>query len=74
MEFVTVYRTFNIVEAQVVRARLETAELHPTVANDISSVSIDGYTLATGGVLVQVPEGEAVSARELIEDSEHPTA
>ena len=74
MDFVTVYRTFNIAEAQVVRSRLEAAEMHPSVANDTSSVSIDGYTVATGGVLVQVPEDEAVSARELIENCEHPTA
>lgn len=74
MDFVTVFRTFNIAEAQVVRSRLEAAEFHPNVANDIASVSIDGYTVTTGGVLVQVPEAEAVSARELIEDSENPTA
>ena len=74
MDFVTVFRTFNLAEAQIVRSRLETAEFHPTVANDIASVSIDGYTGATGGVLVQVPEAEALSARELIQDSEHPTA
>lgn len=72
MDLITVYRTFSIAEAQVVRSRLETAEFHPTVANDISSVSMDGYTMAAGGVLVQVPDTEAASARELIEASEHP--
>jgi len=74
MDFVTVYRTFNLAEAQVVRSRLEAAEMHPSVVNDNAAVSLDGYTLAAGGVFIEVPEAEAASARELIEDSEHPTA
>ena len=74
MNLVTVYRTFNIAEAQVVRGRLEAAEMHPVVANELSSVSIDGYTLAAGGVLVQVPQEEGEGARQLIEASEKSTA
>ncbi len=70
MNLVTVYRTFSLAEAQVVRSRLEAAELHPVVTNEIAAVSIDGYSQAAGGVLVQVTEDEAVAARELIEDSE----
>ncbi len=71
---VTVYRTFNIAEAQVVRSRLEAAELHPEVINEIASVSIDGYTQATGGVQVQVPDEEAEAARLLINESEQSPA
>jgi hypothetical protein len=71
MELVTVYRTFSIAEAQVVRSRLEAAEMHPTVANEYAAVSIDGYSQAAGGVIVQVPEEEAGPARELITDSEN---
>jgi hypothetical protein len=74
MNLVTVYRTFSLVEAQVVRSRLDAAEFHPEVANEFASVSMEGYTQAAGGVLVQVPENEAVAARELISDSEHPAA
>lgn len=74
MELITVYRTFNLTEAEVVRSRLDAAELHPSMANDNASVSIDGYTVATGGVLIRVPENEAAAARELIEASEQTQA
>ena len=74
MNLVTVYRSFSLAEAQVVRSRLDAAEFHPEVANELSSLSIDGYTQAAGGVLVQVPENEAAGACELISDSEHPSA
>jgi hypothetical protein len=74
MNLVTVYQTFSIGEAQVVRSRLEAAGLHPEVANEIAAVSIDGYTQAAGGVKVQVPDDEAEGARELISDCEQPGA
>ena len=74
MDFVTVFSTFNIAEAQVVRARLEVSELHPHLVNETASVSIDGYTMATGGVQVQVPEAEAAAARELINSKDTPAA
>jgi hypothetical protein len=74
MSLITVYRTFSIAEAQVIRSRLEAAEFHPEVANEIAAVSIDGYSQAAGGVLVRVPEEEALAAREVIEDGQQPTA
>ena len=70
MNLVTVYSTFSIAEAEVVRSRLDAAALHPEVANAIAAVSIDGYTQATGGVQVRVPEDEVESARMLIEDGQ----
>jgi hypothetical protein len=74
MNLVTVFQTFNIAEAHIVRSRLDAAEFHPVVANEIASVSIDAYTQATGGLLVQVPEDEARAARELIEECERSQA
>jgi hypothetical protein len=62
----TVYRTFNPLDAQLVRSRLEAAGLHATVTGELSALSMEGYSLSTGGVLVQVPEVEAVEARELV--------
>jgi hypothetical protein len=70
MTTVTVYRTFNIADAQLVRSRLEAAEFHPELANELAAVSIDGYTQATGGVQVRVPEDEAEAALELINASQ----
>ncbi len=66
MNLVTVYRAFNPAEAQLVCSRLEAAHLHALVTNELSALSMDGYALAAGGILVQVPEEEAADARELI--------
>ena len=66
MSFVTVLTAFRPAEAQLVRSRLEAAEFHPFVADELSALSIDGYSLATGGIRVQVPEPEAADAREFL--------
>ena len=59
MELVTVYTTFNPTEAQLTRSRLEAANFHPFVADELSALGIEGCSLATGGIRVQVPEAEA---------------
>ena len=61
MSMVTVFRSFNSAEAQVVHSRLEAAQFHPEIANELATSS-----LGTGGILVQVPAGEADDARTLI--------
>ena len=73
MNFITVFQTFSLAEAQIVRGRLETDGFHPEVVNEIAAVSMDGYSMAVGGVLIQVPEAEGVAAREVIEASENST-
>jgi hypothetical protein len=50
MEPVVVYRTFNIADAHVVRASLESAGFHPEVINEIASLTMEGYSMAGGGV------------------------
>jgi len=67
MDFVTIFKAFSPAEAQLVRSRLEAASFHPFVADELSALSIDGYSLATGGIRVQVPEAEATDAREFLE-------
>jgi hypothetical protein len=67
MKLVTVYRTFSPADAQLVRSRLEAANLQAAVTNELSALSMEGYSLATGGIQVQVPEDQAADARELIE-------
>ncbi len=66
MELVTVFRAFNPADAQLVRSRLEASNLQATVVNELSGLSIDGYSMAAGGILVQVPEDQVEDARELI--------
>jgi hypothetical protein len=70
MKLVTVRQTFSPAEAQVVRSRLEAADFQPSLAHELSSLSLDGFPL----VLVQVPEDEAVAARELLDADEPPAA
>jgi hypothetical protein len=50
----------------LVRSRLEAADLHPTVSHELSALSLEGYALSAGGILVQVPESEADDARQII--------
>jgi len=66
MKLVTVFTAFNPAEAQLARSRLEAAEFHPFVTNELAALSIDGYALAAGGIHVQVPEDEAADAKEFL--------
>ena len=65
MQFVTVSKEFNDAEAQMKRARLEAAGFHVVIMNEASSIWM-GTPIATGGILLQVPEVEAADAREFL--------
>ncbi len=62
----TIFTAFSPAEAQLVHSRLEAAGFHPFVADELSALSIEGYSLAAGGIRVQVPETEAADAREFL--------
>jgi hypothetical protein len=66
MKLITVYSAFQPVDAQLARSRLEAAGFLASVAHEASSLVMDGYSMATGGILVQVPEDQAEEARALI--------
>ena len=66
MSLVTVCTAFNPAEAHLVRSRLEAAQFHAVVTHELSALSLDGYALAAGGILVQVPEAEATDARAFL--------
>ena len=72
MSLVTVHTSFSPADAQLVRSRLDAARFHAVVMHELSALSIDGYSMATGGILVQVPEEEAADARELLESANTP--
>ena len=72
MQMVTVSTAFNPADAHLVRSRLEAAEFHPVVKNELAALSMDGYGLAVGGILVQVPEAEAADAREFLDAPDLP--
>ena len=67
MELVTVFRTFSPGEAQLIRSRLEAAGFMAQVTHELSALSLDGYSMAAGGVRVQVPAEQAEEARALID-------
>ncbi len=66
MPLVTVSTAFNPADAQLTRARLEAAGFHAVVSHELSALSLDGYALAAGGILVQVPADEAAEAKEFL--------
>jgi hypothetical protein len=66
MELVTVFRTFSPAEAELIRSRLEAAEFTATVTHELAALSLEGYSMAAGGVLVQVPDDEAADAKALL--------
>ena len=72
MSLVTVSSAFNPADAQLVRSRLEAAGFHAVVTHELSALSLDGYALAAGGILVQVPAEEAADARELLASDTSP--
>lgn len=69
MDMVTVFRTFNLPEAQVIRGRLEAAGLFARVRNEQSTLA-GGAGIAGVEYRVDVPEAEAPAARALVEQSE----
>ena len=70
MKLVTVYTSFSSADAQLIRSRLDAAGFHAMVQHELSSLSMEGYSMAAGGILVQVPDSEAQDARALIESNE----
>lgn len=66
MQLVTVFTAFNPAEAHVIRSCLDAANFHAVVTHELSALSMDGYALAAGGILVQVPDTEAEEAREFL--------
>ena len=66
MEPVTVFSTFSPAEAELVRSRLDAAEFHAVVTHELAALTMEGYSMAAGGVLVQVPAAEADDAKALL--------
>ncbi|MBM3845523.1 MAG: DUF2007 domain-containing protein [Verrucomicrobia bacterium] len=64
---ITIYTALNPSDAQLIWSRLSAAGLHPEVIGELAALSLEGYSLATGGIRVQVPESEADQAREILE-------
>ncbi|MBI3878363.1 MAG: DUF2007 domain-containing protein [Verrucomicrobia bacterium] len=72
MNLVTVFSSFNQMEAHLIRSRLEASDFHAVVNHELAALTMDGYSMAAGGILVQVPESEAAAAKELIAAANSP--
>jgi len=73
MELVTVFNTFSPAEAQLVRSRLEAADIPANVLHETASLSTDGYSMAVGGIEVQVTEDRVEEAKALLASRDEPT-
>lgn len=63
MRLVTVFQSFDPMTAQLIWSQLDAAGFPAEVSHELSALSTEGYSLATGGVQVQVPEDRAEEAR-----------
>jgi hypothetical protein len=67
MKLVSVFKGWNVTDAQLVFSRLEAADFHPVIFNEYAAIEIfGGFGGGLGGVLVQVPENEAADALEFL--------
>jgi hypothetical protein len=67
MNLVTIFKAFSPAEAELTRARLETAGFHPVVMGELAAMSLGGNSITFGGIRVQVLEEEAAEAREFLD-------
>jgi hypothetical protein len=65
MKPVVIFKTFDQAEAQLVRARLEAANFHPFIANEMAAGWLGGLSNATT-LRVEVPENEVAEAKALL--------
>ena len=70
MEPTTVYQTLNIAQADMICAHLQSAGFEARLSHDLATLSMEGYALAPGGVMIKVPAHEAEEARAFIADLE----
>jgi hypothetical protein len=64
-DLVTIFRSFNAIEAQILRGRLQAEEIPASVADTQTSNQLP---MTVGGVRVQVPAEHAARARRILAD------
>ena len=70
MDPATVFTAYNSVEAQIICSRLQTAGFDASVEGEAAALNMEGYSLATGSIRVQVPGNEKIDELNLIEANE----
>jgi hypothetical protein len=66
---VVIFKTLSLPQAQLVCSRLQAAGFFASVSHELAALSMEGYSLATGGVRVEVPADQAEEARAFLESS-----
>jgi len=69
-EPVTIFKSFSVAEAQLVCSRLEAAGFDASVSHELAALSMEGYSMSTGGVRVDVPTEEAEEAKAFLSTSQ----
>jgi hypothetical protein len=72
LNLATIFKGWNLNEAELIRSRLEAAGFHPVVVNEYAANTFGGSTNALSPVSIQVPESEAADAREFLETPTSP--
>lgn len=67
---VTIYRALNIAQAQLVCSRLQAAGFDAVVSHELAALSMEGYSLSTGGVRIEVPSDQAEEAQAFLNSSD----
>lgn len=70
MKLIEVYKSFSPADAHLICSVLQSSAIPAQVTNEISSLSLEGYALASGGIRVVVPEDRFEEARAIIERNE----
>jgi|YelNatPaOPRAMG01_1025707.scaffolds.fasta_scaffold01930_14 hypothetical protein len=65
-KLVTVYSAFSPADVQLVKSVLEAAGLNVFVLNEDAALSMDGYSMAVGGIKLAVNSEDENEAREII--------
>lgn len=74
MTLITIATAFNSADANLTASRLDAVGFHPTIKGELAALSLDGYSLAAGGIQVQVPDAEAEDAKEFLSSPVTPVA
>jgi hypothetical protein len=73
LNLTTIFKGWNLNEAELIRSRLEAAGFHTVVVNEYAANMFGGSSNALSPVSIQVPESEAADAREFLETPTSPS-
>jgi hypothetical protein len=73
MDLTTVYRTFNLVDADLIMGRLEAAGIPATMVNENSALAVTGANVPGVELRITVEQGHVDDAKSLIADMERAT-